>query len=222
MDFRERLREIVALAYKLFYLRTAHGLIKIENEASMQLQLGLIIKQLGELYLLSKEETFSIELEKWIDLKEATPKSPKKRARCDIWLAFGNKDETVKAAIELKYFKYSQNTEATTDNRFSLLMDLKNVEQYQDDYANLTGYAIVYTNNENYTKSDNETHSTIKLAPLITQSSTRLLTKKKQPVEVSVELRHQYIADWVKFPSPTKKGSGHYFVKIELDKYIAE
>lgn len=222
MDFRERLREIVALAYKLFYLRTAHGLIKIENEASMQLQLGLIIKQLGELYLLSKEENFSIELEKWRILDEATPKSPNKRARCDIWLELGNKEETARAAIELKYFKYSQNTEATTDNRFSLLMDLKNVEQYQDDCANLIGYAIVYTNNENYTKSDNETHSTIKLAPLITQSSTRLLTKKKQPVEVSVELRHQYIADWVKFPSPTKKKSGHYFVKIELDKYIVE
>ena len=125
MDFRERLREIVALAYKLFYLRTAHGLIKIENEASMQLQLGLIIKQLGELYLLSKEENFSIELEKWRDLNEATPKSPKQRARCDIWLELGNKEETVRAAIELKYFKYSQNTEATTDNRFSLLMDLK-------------------------------------------------------------------------------------------------
>lgn len=222
MDFRERLREIVALAYKLFYLRTAHGLIKIENEASMQLQLGIIIKQVGEFYVFSKEENFSIELEKRRDLKKATPKSPKQHARCDIWLELGNKEETVRAAIELKYFKYSQNTEATTDNRFSLLMDLKNVEQYQDDYANLTGYAIVYTNNENYTKSDNETHSTIKLAPLITQSSTRLLTKKKQPVEVSVELRHQYIADWVKFPSPTKKGSGHYFVKIELDKYIAE
>lgn len=77
MDFRERLREIVALAYKLFYLRTAHGLIKIENEASMQLQLGIIIKQVGEFYVFSKEENFSIELEKWIDLKKATPQIAK-------------------------------------------------------------------------------------------------------------------------------------------------
>lgn len=222
MEYKDRLYEVIDLSYKLFCHKIAHNSLKINNEASMQLQLSVILKQIGELYVFSQSEHFTIELEKWIDLNEATTKSPKKRARCDIWLELGMEANKVCAAIELKYFKYSQYTEATTDNRFSLLLDLKNLEQYQKKTPNLLGFEIVYTNNVNYTKAETDTHSLIKLAPYITKSVTRKLKRKNEIVDVPIELKKQYTAKWVKFSNPTQDQRGHHFLKIDLNDYKTE
>lgn len=217
MNTKNRLKEIVDLSYKILFHKIKSGNIKVYNEASMQLQLGVILKQVGDLYVFYPNEVFNIELEKWIDLTVKTVKSPQNKARCDIWLELGNEVEKASAAIELKYFKYTH-TEATTDNRFSLILDIQNLENYQSSL----GYAIVYTNNENYTKDDIDTHATIKLAPYITQSVQRILKKKTEIVNVEVKLKHQYEANWVKYPPSPGKKTGNYFLKIELDKYKHE
>ena len=222
MTYRERLGEIVNLSYKILSHKIAVGSIKVYNEASMQLHLGVILRQLGTLYEFAEKDNFRIELEKTIILKNQTAKSSNGKARCDIWLELGNEYQKAFAVIELKYFKYSQDTEATTDNRFSLMLDIGNLEDYAKIYPNLLGYAMVYTNNENYTKDGTSTHSAIKLAPYITQSIKRRLTKKGKQVDIEVKLQHQYIANWVKFSSSSEGDTGHYFLKIDLDRYQEE
>lgn len=222
MTYRERLEEIVNLSYKILYNKIANGSIKIYNEASMQLQLGVILRQLGTLYAFKEKDNFRIELEKTIPLQSPTAKSQHGTARCDIWLELGNGRHNTFAAIELKYFKSSQHTEATTDNRFSLMLDIANLECYAKQESNLLGFAIVYTNNENYTKDSHKTKATIKLAPYVTQSIKRELTKKGKQEKVEVDLQHQYEANWVKFSPTSNKDIGHYFLIINLEKYRKE
>ena len=224
MDYISRLNSIVYTAYSILCYKIKHRSIEVYNEASMQMQFAIILKQLGALYEFSSTDSFSVELEKWINLDTPTCKSPKKRSRCDVWVEFKREGKCeAQAAIELKYFNYSKTTEATTDNRFSLLLDIENLERYQVLYPELECYAIVYTNNVNYTKCEKETNSSIKLSPFITRKITRTLTKNNKATNVIVDLRRQYVAEWVKFDDgilPDKRGN--YFLMIDLKKYKEE
>lgn len=138
LDYQDRLTEIVESAYRILCQKVAGNRITIYNEASLQLHLGAALKTLGELYEFSAgtDERFVIELEKTIEIP-ATSKSNGK-ARCDIAIAFNKgSDVLAQAMIELKYFKASKDSaEATKDNRFSLFMDMENLEQYRGTKEN--------------------------------------------------------------------------------------
>ena len=125
LSIEDRLKQIIDISYKLLCNKIVSGGIRIDNEASLQMQLGVILKQIGQLYEFSNNDHFTVELETWQDIS-STSKSNKGRARCDIFLKFISESEAKEAAIELKYFKHSTN-EAVTDNRFSLLLDLENL-----------------------------------------------------------------------------------------------
>ena len=140
LDYQERLAEIVESAYRIICQKVAGNRITVYNEASLQLHLGAALKTLGELYEFSADtnERFVIELEKTIEIP-ATAKSNGK-ARCDIAIAFHKgSDVLAQALIELKYFKTSKgqdSAEPTKDNRFSLFMDLENLEKYRETKEN--------------------------------------------------------------------------------------
>ena len=159
LNHKERLKLIVDQAYLLLCNKIAGNEIVVYNEASMQLQLGALIKTLGSLYEFSSTDHFHIELETPESISE-TAKS-KNGARCDIKLAFFEGRQTTpkaQAFIELKYFRIPQNdpsTEATTDNRFGALMDIENLERYQTELREgncLTPlcYEIVFAENSTY------------------------------------------------------------------------
>ena len=114
-SIEERLKQIIDTSYKLLCDKIVTGNIVVDNEASLQMQLGVILKQIGQLYEFGKNDHFTVDLETWQDIS-STSKSNKGRARCDIYLKYTSETETKEAAIELKYFKYSPN-EAVTDNR---------------------------------------------------------------------------------------------------------
>lgn len=102
----ERMEQIIDYAYLLFCNQVAGGLIKIQNEASMQLHLSNVLLQLGRLNVFSPEEYFNIVLERKIMLSNETSKSKKRNARVDIWLELiRNGMICSEAAIELKYLK---------------------------------------------------------------------------------------------------------------------
>ena len=216
--YEERLVEIINISYKLLCNKIAGSEVGVNNEASFQHQLSLILKHIGQQFLFAKEDRFEIELEKEIPIKSATNKSPNQKPRCDIWLTMGdtnNEDSIAEAAIEIKFFKYNKDTEATTDNRYALLFDIENLEQYKRERrGTLLCYEVLYTNNPNYTKED--TNSEIKLAPLITQSAQRTVAKKKNGVVYSkhqkVDLDYMYVANWDNYDSK------HYFLKIDLQE----
>lgn len=126
---QERLEKIVDTAYEILCGKVASGSITIENEAALQLQLSVILEQLGRLYELASEDRFSISLEEVVILSQKTTKSPRD-ARCDIVLKLQN----ALIAIELKCFIPKKDTnEPVTDNRFKVLYDIENLEQYGID-----------------------------------------------------------------------------------------
>ena len=216
--FEERLQQIVNISYNLLCNKIVGGEISIFNEASLQHQLCIILKQIGIQYLFSNSEHFSVDLEKQIPMKQQTIKSPK-TARCDIWLSMWDNEKKTVCAIEVKFFKYNKATEATTDNRFYLLLDLENLEQYKNQAEqSILCYSIVYTNNGNYSKET--TSSVIKLSPYITQHCERELTKYIKGTNgekiatknvLTVNLSKEYNACWDCYNS-------HYFLKIDMNE----
>lgn len=100
--------------------------------------------------------------------------------------------------IEIKHFRYSPN-EAVTDNRFAAILDLRNLEQYQEKIKNLLCYEVIYTDNKNYTIRN---RSKFEISGLI--SGTFDYTKER-----SVTLENTYNADWDCYDK-----EGHYFLKI--------
>lgn len=197
---KERLKQIVDSSYVLLCNKIAGGTIKICNEASLQMQLGVILKQIGQLYEFEKDDRFSIELETWQPI-ESTSKSKNGRARCDISLKLTNNKETQEAAIELKHFRHSTN-EAVTDNRFALLLDLENLEHYKANNPNLLCYEIVYTDNENYTKINNR--SKIRITPIISGNIEPYCGR-------TITLQNNYSSVWDSYSHT------HHFLKIDLN-----
>ena len=150
---KQRLMKVVDIAYDILGNKIASGSIVVYNEASLQLQFGLILKTLGQLYEYSPDEHFIVLLE--TPQKVSTAKSQKGNARCDIKLILDSgKENQCTAYIELKYLKKStkkSSDEAVTDNRFSVWADVENLEQYKGE-SNDIGYEIVFTNNANHTE----------------------------------------------------------------------
>ena len=98
------LTEIVDISYRVLCNKIVSQSINIPNEASLQLQLGVILKQVGQLYEFSTEDRFAIQLEDVQDIS-ATQKSKKGKARYDIMLTLENGVDKSTVAIELKHFK---------------------------------------------------------------------------------------------------------------------
>ena len=203
---KERLKEIVQISYNLLCNKIADGNICVHNEASLQMHLGVILKQVGHLYEFSKSDRFSVELETWREI-EGTFKSNKGRARCDIQLKMANEHGSHEVAIELKYFRRHIN-ETITDNRFSVLLDLENLEQYQVNNPDLLCFEIVYTDNENYTKIDNR--SKIKITPKVSGNDEPYVGR-------TIKLRKTYDSIWDSYHSKDDK-HGHHFLMIDLNR----
>lgn len=197
-NLRERLEQIISVAYDILCNKIAIGNIVVKNEASLQMQFGVLLKQVGSLYEFSNDERFSIELETPQDI-DASSKSTKGKARCDIYLSFADKQNSISAAIELKYFVYDKLYEAVTDNRFAVMQDLENLEHYKAKNPSLICYEIVYTDNPNY--ANPQTTAGIKLAPKVTQNYTYR--------EKTINLQSSYDAEWVNYGS-------HYFMKVKF------
>ena len=196
ISFRDRLDLIVSSAYEIICNKIAGGEISVHNEASLQLQIGSVIKNLGYLYEFSSTDHFSIELETYQDITETA--KTKGRARCDIELSFiSGKDNSTKtrALIELKFFKVSEtknSSEATKDNRFAVLMDIENLEHYQKERRKGEKiplcYEIVFAENSTY--ADPLSRASIKIGEGQTVSGSIDYGKKK------VSLTKQYQFHW--------------------------
>lgn len=83
-NLKERLQEIVETSYRLLCNKIVGGLVDVDNEASMQMQLGVIMKTLGQLYEFSPEDRFSITLERVVKSDDIQTWKSKGKARIDI------------------------------------------------------------------------------------------------------------------------------------------
>mgnify|MGYP003305375360 CR=1 FL=1 len=204
IGLRARMKQMISVSYEILCNKIAKGSLIIENEASLQMQFGVLLSQIGNLYVFSKEELFSVELEANKEI-EATAKSVNGRARCDIYLTISNSHSSVSAAIEIKCFitKDNKPSKPTTANRFSVLMDIKNLEGYREKDETLLCYECVYTYKGNYHNPNSK--SDIKLVGTLPQRSTF----RKEPIEI----KFGYIADWANYDN-------HHFLMVDLDNNV--
>ena len=206
--FEERLREVVNISYTLLCNKIVGQDITIHNEASMQLHLSVIIKQIGILYEVSQSERFSIELESWEEI-ESTQKSSNGKARCDIKVKLydQNTKKSCTAFIELKYFKKSNN-EAVTDNKFFLYCDIENLERYKQKDNNIC-YEILFTDNTNYTICNNYKFC-------IGDGHTIIAAKYPYTKDREVEITNDYKLQWDVYKNIKDTKHNYCFLKIEL------
>lgn len=203
---QERLERIVDTAYEILCGKVASGSITIENEAAFQLQISVILEQLGRLYELNENGHFNIFLEKAITLNRPTLKSPKGNARCDIMLELQSTKggDNAQIAIELKFLKKRMSGETITTNRFNVICDINNLEQYKQVsvITSIPGYEIVYTNNKNHTTGN----SIIGNKAILHGPHTHTANGKQK----SVTLNGSYQCNWDEY------NNTHFFLKIKV------
>lgn len=191
LSLKERMEDIVNLSYSLLIQKLTAGEFFVYNEASLQFQFGFILKEVGQMYKFFPDETFMVEMEKKIT-NCRTCKTPND-AYCDIFLKMKNATEEAYAAIEIKYFPKDSN-EAVTDNRFSVYMDLENLERYMEEYKEMAAcYELVYTTNENYTMVKKEDMSCIIGEGYIQQPGVINYTQNRH-----LELKKSHTFSWRK------------------------
>ena len=146
---KERLARVFELSYECLRQKINGGRIHVENEASLQLQFAGIIKAVGELLEVHRNEFFFIELEKPVELVESLfGKSGTTRAKIDIYCGYTNIDtkESQSIAIEMKFFKKKNHREP--NNRYDVYADIHNLENY-GKFANCC-YMVVATDHDHY------------------------------------------------------------------------
>jgi hypothetical protein len=148
-SLRDRAEWVADQSFACLREKIEGGSINVGNEASLQLQLASIIKNLGELVTARPSERFYIELEKNVINSEALfQKSGSRRAKIDIWYCLENlQDETIyRVAMELKYFKRENHREP--NNRADVFKDIRNLENYGEHVE--AGFMLVFTDHEHY------------------------------------------------------------------------
>lgn len=146
---QERITRVFDLAYECLRRKINGGRIEVENEASLQLQFAAILKSVGELLEVHRDEFFSIELEKPVELSEATfGKSQTSKAKIDIFCSYTtiSNGEVHSCAIEIKYFRKKNHREP--NNRYDVFSDIHNLENY-GDFAERC-FMVVATDHDHY------------------------------------------------------------------------
>ncbi len=197
--YRDRLKKIIDLAFESLYEKINGGLVVVENEASLQLQLSSIMKTLGELFVYKRDELFSIELEKPVTLSKGVfGKSKSSKAKIDIFISIENvtAGEKHNCAIELKYFKKSNHREP--NNRYDVFKDIHNLESYGEftDY----GVLLVATDHEHYISQNSYSEDTsdfdFRNGSKYT-SGTKLEYKTPKPYGDPIQLSGNYQFEWL-------------------------
>jgi len=146
---QERLARTFDLAYECLRLKINGGRIRVETEASLQLQFAAILKSVGELLEVQRDEFFSIELEKPVRHAEALfGKSGSDKAKVDIYCSYTNASsgEVHSCAVEMKFFKKKNHREP--NNRYDVFADIHNLENY-GSFADCC-FLVVATDHDHY------------------------------------------------------------------------
>lgn len=214
MEYIERLKIIINTGFNILSEKISHGLVNIDNESSFQLQYGFILKTLGTLYEFSKNDTFSIMLENYLDVNEIFMKSGTKKARIDILLKFevaseGNTIKTYQAAIELKYFKKENHREP--NNRYDVFRDISNLEKYKKNGIDVCCF-ILATDHSHYCdqKVYSPDTSDFNFADGVKYEAGKVLTyRTEKPYGVPITLNNSYEFNWNKI-------NDKYFLKLDI------
>jgi hypothetical protein len=190
------LEEIIKLGLKVLKNKISGGLIDFNNEASMQMQFGIILNTIGKLFESKQSDIFNIELESNFYINSNFDKSNSNKSKIDITMCFGDKSAYSTAAIELKYFKKSNHREP--NNRYDVFLDISNLEKYKEEYFDIS-YLLVLTDHEHYVNQNeysNDTKDFDFRHNKQYKSKTQLEYRTEKPYGPPLTLRGDYYFKW--------------------------
>lgn len=202
--YKERLSRIIELSVELLRMKIESKLLNISNEATLQHQLGVILFNIGKQFELSPDDYFSVEFEHPIDMRGFKTWKSDEMARCDLYLSFcdgfGKDAHKEAAVIELKCFLYDKGEETVTANRFAYYGDLENLEAYpRFDKDIVLEYALLYTNNLNYTIPKTQVKDyPIAQGTIYDPSRDCPISRIRESKEEKIVLRNTYTFSWNK------------------------
>lgn len=197
--YSDRLEQIIIQSIEILYKKINGGIIRVENEASMQLQLGLIIKSIGDINLFECGDTLSIELEKpFLRTSGVLIKSGTRKAKIDIYVKLKNSrnNEDSSCALELKFLKKENHREP--NNRYDVFEDISNLENY-GEIANF-GMLLVATDHKHYINQESYSNDTKDFDfrdGEKYQAGTMLEYKTKTPYGLPIVLNGNYNFKWL-------------------------
>ncbi len=201
--------EIIETAYKLLTHKLAYGGITARNESAFQLELGHILKTIGQLYEFRIEDKFHLEFETYISLNGTSIKSKSERARVDLLLKYQDDDSSTKAAIELKFFKKDNHREP--NNRYDVFKDISNLEMYKEHNIDLC-YFILATDHSHYCNQNSYSTDTFDFDFRHNKeykSGKILKYKTSKPFGPAIVLKQDYCFNWDKIMDL-------YFLKLKV------
>lgn len=194
----DRLNRVFELAYDCLRLKINGGLIRVDNEASLQLHFSAILKSVGELHEVHRDEFFFIELEKPVKrTKTLFRKSGSAKAKVDIFCGYSDAagGKTHACAIELKHFKKKNHREP--NNRYDVFADIHNLENY-GSFADCC-FLVVATDHEHYVNqtaySPDTSDFDLRHGACYT-SGTQTLYRTQKPYGAPITLTNSYSFNW--------------------------
>jgi hypothetical protein len=141
MENKEKIRQLIDIAWTSYKNKVATGLLNPENEKMMQLQLALTLQTLIPIFEYRQGETIKVLLEVPVDIQR-----PAARRIIDIVILHTDGDQKIYYPIELKCFRlYTRKGSESKDKKrgaeplamINYWMDIENIEQYSyfDKYS---------------------------------------------------------------------------------------
>ena len=206
------LEDIIDKSYAILLAQIHNGRITLENESDLQLQFSYLLKVIGELHQFSFNDIFSLKLE--VPYQSTLPlvKSNTNKAKIDIVLELVdrlNVSDTVKCAIELKFFKKVNQREP--NNRYDAFADIHNLEAYVGASFDF-GVFIMGTDHSHYVTQGSYNNAT---ADFDLRDGKRYISgsllkfKTVKPHGPDIKLKNNYDFEWN--PSGDK-----WFLKLSI------
>lgn len=208
----ERLVRVFDLAYDCLRQKINGHCIQVDNEASLQLHFAAILKSVGELHEFERNERFSIELEKAVELTGTSVKSGSRRAKIDIVFSFIDvvTDEKCSCAIELKFFKKENHREP--NNRYDVFADIHNLENYGGNADHC--FMVVATDHNHYVSQETYPSGTGEFDlrdGVVYRAGTIATCRTDKPYGDPITLKNSYQFHWDTFDK------GLHFLKLAVE-----
>lgn len=202
-----RVKYIIDLCWESFSAKVGGGLIDINKEASMQLNLAYLLKNSVDLAIHHNDEQVWIELETGVRVNE-------RMRSCDIMVAMTKGEETKYYPIELKCYKYlasSGGKRGAVDIFFKdVYADLELLESYAQKPNYIPGIQLTMTDHRNlsFPAKKNAKYFRYDISDGTSISGGIHLTTPIGGQDVNIKLDGTYSFNW-------KQVGEYYFLKLE-------
>jgi len=200
-DYRARLEEVLDLSWKIFKSQFIYGRHEITKEAPFQHHFAQIIRMVGELYSVDKDDLFKVDLEtKFENIKGKTK-------YVDITCQYVNK---IKCAIELKFKTARQS--AQDHGRIDAYSDIETLELITSQEEFELGKFYMITDSTAYIHKSKKGVGTVFALHdgYVSEKDKELSFPSKGRENVVVNLRNNYLFQWEKIHN-------WYFLDLTID-----